>query len=639
MFKLSDKHLTILICLAIVLSTLVVFGQICRHEFISFDDDWYIYDNSHINTGLSIDNILWTFTRDHAGNFHPLTSITHMLDCDIFGLNAGGHHFNNLLIHLASAVLLFLVLKSMTKSIWASAFVAALFALHPLHVESVAWASERKDVLCAFFAFLTLAAYTRYSRKPNLWFYLLTLALFGLGLLSKPMLVTLPILLLLFDYWPFSRLNSKFSILNSIIEKIPFLALSVIISIITFSIQKDVGIVQDLAAYSLSSRIENSLVAYMNYIYKLFAPVNLAIFYPFPPTGWSSLRAGGAFLLLLCITILVLWLARKRPWLAVGWFWFVISLIPVIGLVQVGLQTWADRYTYLSYTGLFIIIAWGVPQLLPEFRYKKQFLASSAVLLLLVLAILTSIQAGYWQNNITLYQHATKAVKNNWWAHRSLGQEYAKQGKLDQAQEQFAAALAIFPDNGDIKIDLAETLVKLGKYDQAIELYQGFLEPLPEDLDIRQSTDPEMLKQRRFTSVLVLFAKAHLNFASALLKQEKFDQSVLHYTSAIQLDPTLAPAVKDAADSLLKKDRPENALKLYRRVLSILPQDIDAMDKLAIAYAATGRFPQAIETAEIALKLARESQQKDLALAIQTRLNLYKTGQPYIEPATQIPSK
>jgi tetratricopeptide (TPR) repeat protein len=719
MNKIPDKYVTFLICLALALSTLVVFWQVRHHQFISFDDDWYIFDNSHIVNGLTWDNVLWFFSHDHGGNYHPLTAISHMLDCNLYGLDAGGHHFTNLLFHLANALLLFLVFKSMTANLWASAFIAALFALHPLHVESVAWASERKDVLSTFFGLLTMAAYIRYVRKSDLRSYLLTILLFALGLLAKPMLVTLPFLLLLLDYWPLERVTPGSRPVISgwrriIIEKIPFLVLAAVIGAITFSIQKDTGITQDIAEYPMTWRIGNAATAYITYIIKMFWPVNLAIFYPHPRSSLSSVQAGLAFFLLVCITALALWQVRKRPWFAVGWLWFAISLFPVIGLVQVGLQAWADRYTYMSYTGLFIIVVWGVPELLARFRYKNLILALVAGASILVLAVASWFQVGYWQDNEKLYEHATKVVKDNWWARHNLGREFVNQGKLDQAVEQFTKALRVYPDNANIKNDLAKTFLKQGMFEQASELYQEFLPPLPEDLNlVSQVTDNELFRQRRFTHVLGFFAEGQVNLAIALMQQGKYDESVKHFTVALQLRPELVRELKDVAVSLLRQGKPAEAEKLYQQILQILPEDLDVhnglglaldrqgrldeavrefrgvlrispdridamitlarlisvnkdadfydpneaihlaqracaasdyqkpelLDTLAIAYAAVGRFQDAVETADKAFKLAQSSQQEQLALQIQARLNLYKAGESYIESATKGPAE
>ncbi len=602
MNKISNKYLTFFVCLALTVSTLAVFRQVCRHQFITFDDDWYIYNNSSIKTGLTWDNIVWVFTHDQGGNYHPLTAMSHMLDCNLYGLDAGGHHFTNLLFHLANAVLLFLIFKSMTANLWASAFIAAVFALHPLHVESVAWASERKDVLSAFFGLLTMAAYLGYVRKSALAWYLLTLLLFAMGLLAKPMLVTLPFLLLLLDYWPLNRMGTESgpAIRNAgrlIVEKIPFLALAAVLSTITFLTQKSTGIVQDVSEYPFVWRVGNAAAAYLTYIVKMFWPVNLAVFYPHPKGSLSIWQVGLTFFLLVCITAASVWQLRKRPYFAVGWFWFVISLFPVIGLVQVGLQAWADRYTYMSYTGLLIIVAWGTPEFFARsrLRYKKPILALFAAVSISIFAVVAWFQVGYWQNNEKLYAHAAKVVKDNWWAYHNLGREYAKQGKLNQAAEQFTKALRIYPDNVNIKNDLAETFFKQGQIEQAIELYREFLPPLPDDVNLSSGANAELLKQRRFANVFSFFTEAQINLGIALMQQGKSDQAIKHFAVAIQIKPELVLMLRDIAGSLLEQGKPADAEKLYQQILQILPEDLDVHNNLGIALAQQRKFDDALQ--------------------------------------------
>ena len=586
MNKISNKCLVFLICFALVLSTLVVFWRVCHHQFVSFDDDKYIYDNDYIKSGLTWDNIVWAFSHDYARNYHPLTSMSHMFDCTLYGLNAGGHHLTNLLFHLVNVLLLFLVLRSMTANLWASAFVAALFALHPLHVESVAWASERKDVLSTFFGFLTMAAYTYYVRNPGFRPYLLAILLFALGLLAKPMLVTFPFLLLLLDYWPLERTPSGSRAASGgwrglIIEKVPFFVLAAVISVVTFSIQKNAGYVQGFDECPFVWRIENAVAAYMAYIVKMFWPINLAIFYPHPKGSLPFVQTGPAFFVLLCITALVPWQARKRPWFAVGWLWFIISLLPVIGLVQVGLQSWADRYTYTSYTGLFIIVVWGVSELFTCFRYKKFILASIGGASISVLAVATWFQIGYWQDSEKLYGHATKVVKNNWWAYQNLGLELMGQGKFDQAVEQLKDALRINPESEFVKNDLAEALLKQGNLEQAIEMYQEFLPPLPESVNLIPITDNELFRNRGFIKAMRFFAGAHANLGLALIRQGKYEQSINHFLAAIQFKPELVPVVIDAADSLFRQGRIGEAKKLYQQILVLLPENSDVYNRLS----------------------------------------------------------
>ena len=361
------SHAVLLIVILLVAITLAVYLPILRHDFTNFDDDSYITENRHIQSGITKDSIIWAFTSSYASNWHPLTWISHMLDYRLFGPKPMGHHAVNLLFHTLNTLLLLFILKRMTKSVWKSAFVAALFAIHPLHVESVAWAAERKDVLSTFFWMLTMWAYVVYAERPRLKWYFVAVLFFGLGLMSKPTLVTLPFVLLLLDYWPLGRFagdQKKGPGWRLILEKMPLFAMSAASSVITYYAQQSSKAVISIDRLPLTIRAANALVAYVTYIGKMFWPRNLAIFYPHPGNTIPEWQVVGAFVLLACVTILALGLGRRYPYLPVGWLWYLGTLGPMIGLVQVGEQAVADRYTYLSYIGLFIMLAWGIPDLL-----------------------------------------------------------------------------------------------------------------------------------------------------------------------------------------------------------------------------------------------------------------------------------
>ncbi|MCX5632612.1 MAG: tetratricopeptide repeat protein [Phycisphaerae bacterium] len=480
---------TIYILLAVV--TFIAFEPIIHNGFISFDDDVYIYQNNHITGGLKLENIVWAFTNVHANNYHPLTSLSHMLDCELYGTAAGGHHFTNLLFHIANTLLLFTVLSRMTKQLWASAFVAALFAIHPLHVESVAWASERKDTLSTFFWMLTMLAYIRYcacaadaAAKPRHsngganHYYILSIIFFALASLSKPMVVTLPFVLLLLDYWPLSRFK-KVHLSRLISEKIPFLVLSAILSIVTICVQQKTGMVKTFLNYPLSWRIENALVSYIIYIEKLFWPAKLAIFYPHPEGGILLWQIAGAVLILVIITLTALRTLRRRPYIAVGWLWFLGTLVPVIGVFQVGLQGYADRYTYVPYIGLFIAITWGAWELLSKLKYRKVFFTLSAIVLLSALGIKTYVQTLYWNNNILLYKHTIDVVENVWWAHHFLGNVFASQGKFEEAVIQYKEALKVDSQNVTVYCALGETLLNKGDVNEAAKYFKEALRIAP----------------------------------------------------------------------------------------------------------------------------------------------------------------
>src|SRR4030042_60564 len=387
------KYRSFWICLGLMLITTVVFYQVCTYDFVNLDDPTYIYENTNIQDGITSKTIKWAFTTGYASNWHPLTWLSHMLDWQLFGPKAGGHHFTNLIFHIANTLLLFVVLKQMTHKLWSSAFVAALFALIPLHCESVAWGSERKDVLSTFFWMLTIWAYVRFASRPKIASYLPVVVFFALGLLSKPMLVTLPFVLLLLDYWPLYRFNpkrgdasSKYSLSYLLAEKAPLFAMAIVSCIVTFIVQKKGG-AMEWEHCSLPVRLANASISYLQYISKMIWPAQLAFFYPHPNQNVSFLYAVISAVFLLAVTIIIFRFAKKRRYLVTGWLWYLGALVPVIGLIQVGAQAMADRYTYIPLTGLFIIIAWGLPDLLGKLRYKKIALTLTALLVISAISI------------------------------------------------------------------------------------------------------------------------------------------------------------------------------------------------------------------------------------------------------------
>jgi len=583
MNKISNKYCIFLVCLALVLTTLTAFWQVRHHEFVTFDDDLYIYDNSYVKAGLTRQGLVWAFTKAHAYNWHPLTWLSHMLDCELYGLDAGGHHFTNVLFHIANAVLLFLFLNRLTGRLWSSAFVAAAFALHPLHVESVAWASERKDVLSTLFWILTMWAYVRYAECPSVGRYLLVVLGIGLGLMAKQMLVTLPFVFLLLDYWPLGRLRFKgqsysncprsvvpVSTSRCILEKVPLLVLSAAAAAMVYLVQERTGLVKSVMRYPLIFRIGNALVTYVAYIGRMFWPGRLAIFYPHLRGDLPFWYVVGALLLLVVITVLVLWKLRQRPYLALGWLWYVGTLVPVIGLVQVGLQASADRYTYVPLIGLFIIIAWGVPEILARLHYRKTILSLSSAVLLLVLGVITQRQVGHWHDNTTLYEHAVEVVENNWWAYDALGRAFAKQDKPEDAVKHFTRAIEIRPDYLQARCNLGSALVQQDKINEAIGHFT------------------KVLQTRRD------FVGAHSNLGYALLQQGRLAEAAAHFMEALRIKPDFVVAHQGMAQVLLQQGRGEEALSHYRRALRAEPLNPDIYDGLGAALAKQGKRNEAI---------------------------------------------
>jgi tetratricopeptide (TPR) repeat protein len=493
MNQTSNRYFPFLICLALVLATFLAYRQVRNNDFIDFDDTLYVTENKNIQNGLTPDAIKWAFTTTQAYNWHPVTWLSHLLDCRLFGLNPAGHHLTGLFFHVANALLLFLVLLQMTGTLWRSAFVAALFALHPLHVESVAWVSERKDVLSTFLWLLTMWFYVRYTRRPKFTTYLPIMLTLALGLMAKQMLVTLPFALLLLDYWPLNRFtrrpeqhkkksaSAENSFSRCLLEKLPLLALSFVASAIVLYVQTKAALVRSTQQFPVDYRLENALLAYVKYIVKMFYPVNLGILYPHPMTNPSLRQVVAAGLLLLCITIAVFRFSQNRRWLIVGWLWFLGTLVPVIGLVQVGLQAMADRYTYVPLIGLFLIIAWGAADLTETLRYRAVILAASAVVILSFLSALTYQQVSYWKDSVTLYEHTAAVTKDNNIMHVNLGQLLFPQGEADRAIYHWKEAVRIKPDQTPIHKNLAIVLAHRGDIDQAIYHYRQVLKYRPGD--------------------------------------------------------------------------------------------------------------------------------------------------------------
>jgi len=479
--NVAERPWVALICIALVLATGLVYAQLRRFAFLSFDDNAYIYDNPHVRTGLKPENIAWAFTAFHSNNWHPLTWISHMLDCQLLGLDPGLHHLMNVGLHALNGVVLFLLLRSMTGTLWRSAFVAAAFTLHPLRVESVAWASERKDVLSALFALLTIGAYAAYALRPGALRYAAVLALFALGLLSKPMLVTLPFVLLLLDYWPLRRFERSDPARASLpwLDKLPLLLLAAASSILTVVAQSRGGIVQSLSAIPLSMRLANALVSLVHYALELLLPLRQAFYYPYP-SKVPTLAAGVALVVLIGATIACWRARRERPYALVGWLWYLGMLVPVIGLVQVATQAMADRYTYLPSIGLWIAITWAIADVMRVRPAWRVPVAVGAVLAVCTFALLSRSRARYWKDDHTLFARDTLVVKDNALAFRGLGVALGGEGRYTEALPLFQRTLAYYPHDALTLYDIAGTLDKLGRLPEAAETYRASIRYAPE---------------------------------------------------------------------------------------------------------------------------------------------------------------
>jgi Tfp pilus assembly protein PilF len=509
------KSFVIFTYFVLILSTFLVFRQVRHFEFVSYDDSDYVYENPHVLNGLTAGGAIWAFTTNRSANWHPLTWLSLMLDCQLFGANAGGMHLVNLFLHLVNTFLLFAVLRKMTGALWPSAFVAAAFAIHPMHVESVAWIAERKDILSTFFLLLTLASYAGYVKRPSVYRYILSLVPFAFGLMAKPMLVTLPFLLLLLDYWPLNRI-SRFNwknIYNLVWEKIPFFVLSVISSVITFLVQRSCGAVTSIDAISLNNRIANAFLSYAEYMAKMFWPRNLAVLYPLHAAGSIPFwQAAMCALLLMGISFFVVRLGHSQRYLPVGWFWFLGTLIPVIGIVQVGSQAYADRYTYIPYIGLFIMIAWGLPLLLSKLLsappQRKIVLGLSMVIVLTTLGICAHLQTSYWKNSFTLFSHTLAVTQNNYAAHNGLGVAYNRLGRGTDAIEAFSQAIQIKPDYAEAHYNLGNAYRKLGRFQDAVEAYKQAIRIKPDDAEIHNNLGVAYRKLGRLQDAVEAYKQA-----------------------------------------------------------------------------------------------------------------------------------
>jgi tetratricopeptide (TPR) repeat protein len=670
---------TIAICGLLSVLTAAAFWPVLNNDFVHYDDPQYVTLNRHVSTGLTWENVGWAFRTGYASNWHPATWISHMLDAELFGLNPRWHHLTNLLLHIANVLLLFLVLTRMTGARWRSALVAALFAVHPLHVQSVAWVAERKDVLSTFFFMLTLWAYTAYAhsktatpteptaqidsssdspafpfiraRGPGhrLFYYCLSIALFALGLMSKPMLVTVPFLLLLLDYWPLKRLQAqspRFVIVpRLLLEKVPFLLLAVAVSAITFVVQSKGHAVA--SSLPLASRLPNALVSYWKYLGKMVWPSHLAIFYPFPRQGLPSLQFVTAGVLLVLVTVCAFMFAKRVPWFTTGWLWYLGTLVPVIGIIQVGNQGMADRYSYIPLIGAFICLVWGAAEFFAGHHPGRALPGSIALVVVGVCFALTLQQAKTWRNTFSVFDHALKVTSNNAVAHRQVAVEFNDRGEQDLAYFHFRKALEYDPNYPDVYDALGYAAFLAGRQEEAVELYKRALSLDPKEaafhdhiaaalwrLGQRQEAvdhymealrlEPDRLTAQfalglafadvgdfagaaaRFTEAVRLkpdYAEARSRLAEALLKQGKLDQAERQFDALVRLSPTNIEARVNLGGMLWRRGQRNKAAEQYIEVLRLDPAQPVAHYNLGLALADRGDLAGAVEHFGEALRL------------------------------------
>jgi protein O-mannosyl-transferase len=587
------------ICVLLVAVTLAVFWPVVHCDFLNYDDPDYFTSNPRVLTGLTPGNVVWAFTTGHASNWHPVTWLSLMLDAELFGKGPVGPHLTNLLLHAANTVLLFLLLRRLTAATWRSALVAALFALHPLHVESVAWVTERKDVLSAFFGLLSLWAYVRFVEESKVHsprstvFFSLSLLFFALGLMSKPMLVTLPLVMLLLDWWPLGRVTGDrrqvTGVPRLVTEKIPFLALSAISCLVTFIVQQKGGAVAAMTGYSLPGRIENAFVSYARYLGKMFWPATLATPYPHPGHWpWWLVLFGTALFAALCAAA-IRW-GRKFPFVPAGWFWFVGMLVPVIGFVQVGDQSMADRYTYLPLIGVFMVLVWGIGEVCLHFRVPKQLLIFLAAIVLAACALRTRDQLGCWQNSGALFSHALSVTKDNYVAENNLGTWLSGRGQIAEAMDCYRQSLKIKPDNVDAIYNLGNTFARLGDWDNAIVDYRRALEITPDQADILNNLGFALAAKQQYAEAITSFnaalkrdpdfADAHNNLATVLFMQHRFDEAGQQYREALRLMPDNPQIYANLGDTLVRLGRIADAAKCFQAALQLKPDDPKIKAKL-----------------------------------------------------------
>ena len=598
MKKSLHKESTLLVYGFLVIATLVVYWPVLNHEFVRYDDDKYVTENPNVKRGITRESVIWAFTSPHFHMWHPLTSLSHLVDCELFGLNATWHHLTNLLLHIAGTLLLFGILMRMTSAFWPCLFVALAFALHPLNVESVAWIAERKNVLSGLFWMLTIAVYIRYAERPALGRLLMLVLVFALAAMTKPMVITLPFVLLLLDYWPLGRLQwplrieqqglsqpkgrqtgaRAVSIRRLLLEKTPLFLITIGLSAVTYIVQQRGGVVSDLGNVPLKYRAANALVSYVTYIRKMVWPSRLAVFYPHPFDKLPLWQVIISAVLLPAITIAVILLIRRRKYPAVGWFWYMGTLVPVIGLVQVGAQAGADRYTYLPFIGLFIIIAWGLKDLVAKSKLRSVALGAAAVAVLSALSVCTRMQLRHWRNNQTLFEHALAVTGDNFVMNNNYANILDKTGQAEKAIEHFNKALRMRPSSAEVHSNLGNVLRGLDRIDEAVTHYEKAIKLKPD------------------------LAEAHYNLAISYAGQGKIDEAIGKYLDALRFRPNDVDTLSNLGYALAEKGKFDEAVEYYKKAIEIEPENIIAHGRMGLALANIGRLDEALEQVGIVLK-------------------------------------
>jgi Tfp pilus assembly protein PilF len=643
------------ICAAIVTVIWIVFGQTLWHDFVNYDDKTYVYGNSLVSSGLSLRGLEQAFVDTNTKNWHPLTLISHMIDCQIFGLKPGGHHFTSVSLHTIAVLLLFLFLQTVTARFWCATFVTAVFAIHPLRVESVAWIAERKDVLSAIFFFLTLITYVRYVRAPSFGRYATMSILFVCGLMSKPMLVTTPIVLLLLDYWPLGRIRDSKSLWTLTVEKLPLAALSIASSAVALILQ--IHSSESIEQLPFAWRLENAVVTYVTYIWQMFWPVDLAVFYPHPDNRLAFWQVGLAAIFLVVVTWAAFATRKRHPYLVVGWLWYLIMLLPVIGIVEVGLQGHADRYTYLPHVGLYIAITWLIADYSVSLPARKQVLGTAAVAIVMVLTACAWKQATYWRNTETLWTHTLTVTQDNDVALTDLGNYFMEQGRLDDALSYLQRALDVHSgsQHGHYTLSLAlihntigNVLERIGRLDEALAHFRQAVELRPDFPDAHYNFGVALFRKGDADAAIAEWqttlglhptdSAAHASLGNALVQKGLYADAVTHYEAALQSEPdsatplnNLAWLLSAAPDESVRNggQAVDLALRLNRVTQQKNPFFIRT---LAAAYAEAGQFDKAVDAGETASGLAHAQGQHKLAAKIEEETSLYREHRPFRDP-------
>lgn len=590
-----------------------VFGQVRHFEFVNWDDHEYVTENALVRDGLTARGVAAAFTVNVAGNWQPVTVISHQIDAQLFGLDAGAHHLTSLAIHLANALILFGLLYSLTGAEWRSAFVAAIFLVHPLHVESAAWIAERKDVLSSCFALVAMWAYVAYVRRPGVWRYVVVAALYALALMAKPMVVTLPVLLLLVDAWPLKRVAFAVTDLKMwtrlVVEKLPLFGLAGAVGVVTLLTQQQVGAVASLGSSSVPDRILHAIVSYATYLWKIVWPANLAAFYPRHPA--SAVTVAVAVLTLGALSVLAIRERTRRPYLLAGWLWFVIGLAPVIGIVQVGDQAIADRYTYLPMIGIIISLAWGVCSVVPERGWRALAIAGAAVVV--ACAMTARTQAATWKDSITLWRHANSVTEGNSRALENLGTALRETGDLNGAFAAYSEAIRLAPQYAVLRNSLGLVLVRQGRtpdaiasFEEAVRLYPDFVEArtnLGNALAAGDRPDEALVQYREAVRLKPEASDARIGLGSTLLRLRRAPEAQAVFEDAIRVTPAVAEAHNGLGAALATQGQHAAAIPHYRDAIRIKPTLVTALTNLALSLVNVNQVDEARRTLDTVLKI------------------------------------